>query len=85
MLAKFGRVVAYDSDKGCSRDMLDDRFLLYEIETYRTIEVFQIQILVEMLYGASNIIDLAHHVVMTWADEKFGSTLELPLNLTGLG
>jgi hypothetical protein len=65
--------------------MLDNRFILYEIETRRTIKAFQISVLVEMLYCASDIIELAHHVVMMRTDEKLGSALELPLGLPSGG
>jgi hypothetical protein len=38
-----------------------------------------------MLYGASHIVNLAHQLMMTRADEEFGSALELPLGLPGVG
>jgi hypothetical protein len=38
-----------------------------------------------MLYGASDIINLTHHVVMTKANEKLGSAPELLLGLSGIG
>ena len=38
-----------------------------------------------MLYGASDIINLTHHVVMTKANEKLGSAPELLLGLPSIG
>jgi hypothetical protein len=64
--------------------MLGDRFLPQEFKAYCAIEDLQISVLVKMLYCASDVINFAHHVVMTRADEKFGSASELPLGLTGI-
>jgi hypothetical protein len=77
--------VAHDPGKRRARDMLSDRVLPQEIKACLAIEAFQISVLVEMLYGASHIVNLAHHVVMAGADEQFGSAFELLLGLSGFG
>ena len=66
-------------------DMLDDRLLPQEIKACCAIEAFQIAVLVEMLHSASDIINFAHHGVMTRANEKLGSAPELLPGLPGIG
>ena len=77
--------VAHDLRNRASRNVFGNSFLCYEIKAGFAIEAFQVPVFVEMLHGASNIVNCAHRLVMTRADEQFGSALELLLSLPGIG
>src|SRR5260370_39464981 len=69
--------VADDPCQRRSRDMLDDGFLLYEVEPCLTNEALQVPVVVQMFDGAAHVINFAHKIVMARTNEQFGPALEL--------
>src|SRR5580700_5409654 len=71
------RLIVYDPANRRSRDMLNHSLFLEKIEANITIELTQVLVLVKMLNGTPNIVNLTHDIVMFRPDKQFCSSLEL--------